>query len=130
MNLCIKRSDFNTTGMFHLGMNCSHHARKEELSLKSSKQREQDGRGVGGCGVHLSSQIHQEYTFRHRSACRTPAESQQEYLTSGKEYMLLLSCFSRVRLCDPIDSSPPGSPIPGILQARTLEWVAVSFSNA
>ena len=33
-------------------------------------------------------------------------------------------------LCDPIDSSPPGSPIPGILQARTLEWVTISFSNA
>ena len=33
-------------------------------------------------------------------------------------------------LCDPIDGSPPDSPIPGILQARTLEWVAVSFSNA
>ena len=33
-------------------------------------------------------------------------------------------------LCDPIDSSPPGSPLPGILQARTLEWVAISFSNA
>ena len=33
-------------------------------------------------------------------------------------------------LCDPIDSSPQGSPIPGILQARTLEWVAISFSNA
>ena len=33
-------------------------------------------------------------------------------------------------LCDPIDSSPAGSPIPGILQARTLEWVAISFSNA
>ena len=33
-------------------------------------------------------------------------------------------------LCDPRDSSPPGSPIPGILQARTLEWVAISFSNA
>ena len=33
-------------------------------------------------------------------------------------------------LCDPIDSSPPDSPIPGILQARTLEWVAISFSNA
>ena len=42
--------------------------------------------------------------------------------------LLLLSCFSRVRLCDPIDSSPPGSPAPGILQARTLEWVAISFS--
>ena len=33
-------------------------------------------------------------------------------------------------LCDPIDGSPPGSPVPGILQARTLEWVATSFSNA
>ena len=33
-------------------------------------------------------------------------------------------------LCDPIDGSPSGSPVPGILQARTLEWVATSFSNA
>ena len=33
-------------------------------------------------------------------------------------------------LCHPIDGSPPGSPVPGILQARTLEWVAISFSNA
>ena len=32
-------------------------------------------------------------------------------------------------LCDPTDSSPPGSPLPGILQARTLEWVAISFSS-
>ena len=32
-------------------------------------------------------------------------------------------------LCDPIDGSPPGSPVPGILQARTLEWVAISFSS-
>ena len=38
---------------------------------------------------------------------------------------LLQSCPT---LCDPIDSSPPGSPVPGILQARTLEWVAISFS--
>ena len=33
-------------------------------------------------------------------------------------------------LCDPIDGSPPGSPVPGILQARILEWVAISLSNA
>ena len=33
-------------------------------------------------------------------------------------------------LCDPIDGSPPGSPVPGILQARTLEWVAIAFSSA
>ena len=39
----------------------------------------------------------------------------------------LQSCLT---LCDPIDGSPPGSPIPGILQERTLEWVAISFSSA
>ena len=39
----------------------------------------------------------------------------------------LQSCLT---LCDPTDGSPPGSPVPGILQARTLEWVAISFSNA
>ena len=39
----------------------------------------------------------------------------------------LQSCLT---LCDPIDGSPPSSPVPGILQARTLEWVAISFSNA
>ena len=44
--------------------------------------------------------------------------------------LLLLSRFSRVWLCNPKDSSPPGFPISGILQARTLEWVAISFSNA
>ena len=55
-------------------------------------------------------------------------------LTAGQRFLefmlLLLSRFSRVRLCDPRDSSPPGSPVPGILQARTLEWVAISFSSA
>ena len=40
---------------------------------------------------------------------------------------LLQSCLT---LCDPTDASPPGSAIPGILQVRTLEWVAISFSNA
>ena len=39
------------------------------------------------------------------------------------------SLHSCPTLCDPIDGSPPGSPVPGILQARTLEWVAISFSN-
>ena len=39
----------------------------------------------------------------------------------------LQSCLT---LCDPTDGSPPGSPVPGILQARTLEWVAISFSNS
>ena len=51
-------------------------------------------------------------------------------LRSYKLLLLLLSLFSHVQLCHPIDGSPPGSPVPGILQARTLEWVAISFSNA
>ena len=41
-----------------------------------------------------------------------------------------VSLQSRPTLCNPIDGSAPGSPVPGILQARTLEWVAISFSNA
>ena len=40
--------------------------------------------------------------------------------------LLLLSRFRRVQLCDPIEGSLPGSPVPGIFQARTLEWVAIS----
>ena len=47
-------------------------------------------------------------------SCSAAAKSLQSYPT----------------LCDPIDGSPRGSPVPGILQARTLEWVAISFSNA
>ena len=47
-------------------------------------------------------------------------------LIYGLAAKLLQSCQT---LCDPIDGSPPGSPVPGILQARTLEWVAISFSN-
>ena len=63
-------------------------------------QRDGMGREVGG-------------GFRMGNTC-TAAKSLQSCLT----------------LCDPIDGSPRGSPVPGILQARTLEWVAISFSNA
>ena len=48
---------------------------------------EQDGGEVGGYVVHLSSWIYHKYTFRHRSACRTPTENGQEYLTRGKKYI-------------------------------------------
>ena len=51
----------------------------------------------------------------------------QTLSTAAAAAKLLQSCPT---LCDPIDGSPPGSPVPGILQARTLEWVAISFSNA
>jgi len=58
-----------------------------------------------------------------------PGESHGQRSLAGYG-MLLLSHFSRVQLFDPIDGSPPGSPVPGTLQAKTLEWVAISFSNA
>ena len=54
---------------------------KTDLQLNIQKTKimgEQDGGGVGGCGVHLSPQIHQDCIFRHSSACRTPAENEQE----------------------------------------------------
>ena len=46
------------------------------------------------------------------------------YIVAAKLFHLCLT------LCDPIDGSPPGSAVPGILQAKTLEWVAISFSSA
>ena len=56
-------------------------------------------------------------------------------LLFGRKVMTTLTATAKSlqscpTLCNPIDSSPPGSAIPGILQARTLEWVAISFSNA
>ena len=53
-----------------------------------------------------------------------PALQMERFAAAAKS---LHSCPT---LCDPIDVRPPGSPVPGILQARTLEWVAISFSNA
>ena len=49
------------------------------------------------------------------------------WLPAAAAGKLLQSCPT---LCNPIDGSPPGSPVPGILQARTMEWVAISFSSA
>ena len=53
--------------------------------------------------------------------------AQSEVCAAAAAAKSFQSCLT---LCDPIDSNPPGSTIPGILQARTLEWVAISFSNA
>ena len=57
-------------------------------------------------------------------------EKKQGLVTASSPAAAAKSLQSCPTLCDPIDCSPPGSPVPGILQARTLEWVAISFSNA
>ena len=68
---------------------------------------------------HLSKQIRHYFYFLF-----ILRYSNKESIAIAKS---LQSCPT---LCDPIDGSPPGFPVPGILQARTLEWVAISFSNA
>ena len=66
-----------------------------------------------------------------------PQGRQQRIITAGQGLLIIAgdaaaakSLQSCPTLCDPVDGSPPGSPVPGILQARTLEWVAISVSNA
>ena len=61
------------------------------------------------------------------TAQRDPADPRETKTTLAAAAKSLQSCPI---LCDPIDGSPPGSPVPGILQASILEWVAISFSNA
>ena len=81
--------------------------------------------------------------WRHQFFCAQPffiVQLSHLYVTTGKKVTLTIWTFvaastakslqSCPTLGDPIDRSPPGSPVPGILQARTLEWVAISFSNA
>ena len=64
------------------------------------------------CGVTKSQTQLSDFTIHYAAAAAAKS---------------LQSCPT---LCNPIDGSPPGSPVPGILQARTPEWVAISFSNA
>ena len=59
--------------------------------------------------------------------CKEADMTDQQNMYAAAAAKSLQSCPT---LCDPIDSSPPSSPVPGILHARTLEWVAISFSNA
>ena len=66
--------------------------------------------------------------FRMGDTCTRMADSCQCMAKSTAAAAKSLQLCST--LCDPIDGSPRGSPVPGILQARTLEWVAISFSNA
>ena len=72
------------------------------------------------CGLHTEPTL-----LEIRLRCSPPPSADpKDHAAAAKS---LQSCPT---LCDPIDGSPPGSPVPGILQARTLEWVAISFSTA
>ena len=85
--------------------------------------------------TQINLSLKQKQTHRHRDqicGCQQGGRGEQGWtrnleLAAAAAAKSLQSC--RI-LCDPIEGSPPGSPVPGILQARTLEWVAISFSNA
>ena len=79
----------------------------------------------GGLQCMVSQRI------RHKWA----SEHAQTYIFIFIYTYIYMLCYAKSlqscpTLCDPIDGSPPGSPVPGILQVRTLEWVTISFSNA
>ena len=101
-------------------MNCS----EPELS----QLRASDG-CIGSCRIW----------FRYENVCHSARPTAcphlcQSVLNEGMDEALTAAAAKSLQscptLCDPIDGSPPGSPVPGILQARTLDWVAISFSNA
>ena len=77
---------------------------------------------VRKCSTWMQSQK------RQNDLCSFPRQTIQYH--SNRSIAAAKSLQSCPTLCDPIDGSPPGFPVPGILQARTLEWVAISFSNA
>ena len=103
-------------------------------------------------GTLKSLQLHSSKALILRRSAFFTVQHSNPYMTTGKTIALtkrtfvgkvmsllfnMLSAAAAAKslqscptLCNPIDGSPPGSPVPGILQARTLEWVAISFSNA
>ena len=77
----------------------------------------------GTLSSHLSFSVpHFPHSFQEATSLGSTGD-----LSAAAAAESLQSCPT---LCNPIDGSPPGSALPGILQARTLEWVAISFSNA
>ena len=75
-------------------------------------------------------------SLTHTSLCHWTLLTKHEFKETASESFNMAAAAAAKSLqlcstlCDPTDGSPPGFPIPGILQARTLEWVAISFSNA
>ena len=88
----------------------------------NTRRKKQPNQKVGKLPKQIFLQRRLQMTNKHMKRC-----SILLIIAPAAAAKLLQSCPT---LCDPIDGCPPGSPVPGILQARTLEWVAISFSNA
>ena len=103
----------------------------QHMELCSILHGSLDGRGLWGrmntCLCMAESLCYSPETIITLSVNQLYPNTKQKKIFLMCNAKSLQSCPT---LCDPIDSSPPGSPVPGILQARMLEWVAISFSNA
>ena len=99
-------------------LDCYKWGTSERLMHSVSGESEETDRILEGCCLRRLVQFRGE-----RGGARNLSLS----AAAAAAAKVLQSCLT---LCNPIDGSPPGSPVPGILQARTLEWVAISFSNA
>ena len=89
-----------------------------KIDKPSARLIKKKGRRIKSTKLGMKKEWLQQTMQKYKGSLATAAA------TAAKS---LQSCPT---LCNPIDGSPPGSPVPGILQARTLEWVAISFSNA
>ena len=107
-------------------------------SMHKSLDKLRVGDGQGGLACCDSWGLKESDMTERLNWTELRQETQKRFIKSNPKQqskwqwvmLLLLIHFSHVRLCEPIDGSPPGSLVPGILQARTLKWVAISFSNA
>ena len=102
-------------------------------TLKSLLQHHSSKASIFQCSAFFIVQLSYPYMITGKTIALTRWTFVDKVMSllcnmlSAAAAKLLQSCLTP---CDPIDGSPPGSPIPGILQERTLEWVAISFSNA
>ena len=102
-------------------------------TLKSLLQHHSSKASILWCSAFFIVQLSHPYMTTGKIIAltrRTSVGKVMSLLFNMLSVAVAKSLQSCPTLCDPIDGSPPGSPVPGILQARTLEWVAISFSNA
>ena len=96
-------------------------------TLKSLLQHHSSKASVLWCSAFFTVQL----SYPYMTTGKTIALTRWNFIyTAATMLCYAKSLQSCPTLCDPIDGSPPGFPVPGILQARTLEWVAISFCNA
>ena len=98
-------------------------------TLKSLLQHHSSKASILWCSAFFTIQLSHPYMTTGKTIALTRRNFVGKVMSLLFNMLSAKSLQSSPTLSDPIDDSPPGSPIPGILQARTLEWVAISFSN-